>query len=338
MAARALIVGLAGPRLKDEEREFLSAARPWGAIIFTRNIENPIQLLGIVGEIRESIPHPEAPVLVDQEGGRVQRLGPPGWPAYPAARRIGALHRRDAAAGLEAAGLIGRLIAADLRDVGINVACLPVLDLDLPGADQIIGDRSYGADPVDVAALGRAVAEGLAEGGCMPVIKHVPGHGRAACDSHLALPRVDASAEELGATDFVPFRALRDLPAAMTAHVLYTSIDAERPATVSPRIISEVIRGEIGFGGLLMSDDLSMGALSGPVAARGADAIAAGCDIALHCNGDMAEMRALAQCVPLLEGAAAERAEAALGRIGSPDAFDVASGRRQLDRLMAAIA
>jgi beta-N-acetylhexosaminidase len=247
---------------------------------------------------------------------------------------MGRLALRDPEAGRRAAWLTARLIAADLFDLRINVDCLPVLDVASDGMHAVIGDRSYGRDAGLVALLGRATATGLLDGGVLPVMKHIPGHGRAGADSHLSLPTVDAGSAELQ-LDFAPFRQLRDLPMAMTAHVLYTALDADRPATTSPGIISQVIREEIGFDGLLMSDDVSMGALEGGIGERTGAAIAAGCDIALHCNGDMDEMRAVAAAVPALSGRAAVRAGAALARLHPPEALDRDAARAELDALIA---
>ena len=315
---RALIVGLEGPDLSARERAYLEAVNPWGVIVFARNVATPHRLSGLTRAVRAALGRTDAPVLVDQEGGRVQRLRPPHWPEYPPAQTFAKLYARNRGEAVEAAALGARLIASDLRQVGISVACLPVLDVPLAKADPIIGDRAYGTDPQTVAALGRAAAEGCLSGGCLPVAKHVPGHGRALCDSHLALPRVDAPLDSLRMCDFAPFRALRDLPLAMTAHVVYTAIDPDRPATVSPSIIGKVIRGEIGFDGLLMSDDLSMAALHGTIAERAEAALAAGCDVVLHCNGDAGEMAELAQAVPAMSDRALERAAAALDRV-APD-------------------
>jgi beta-N-acetylhexosaminidase len=271
-------------------------------------------------------------VLVDQEGGRVQRLGPPHWPRYPAGRVYGALHRTSPGAGLDAAHLAGRLIAADLAALGIDADCAPVADTPTPGAHDVIGDRALGETPDAVAALAGAMAEGLLEGGVLPIVKHVPGHGRAMADSHLSLPVVDASLEELEARDFAPFRALAGLPAAMTAHVVYRALDAETPATLSASVIDRAIRGLIGFEGLLITDDVSMHALTGPFAERAAAARAAGCDIVLHCNGDMEEMAAVAEGAGRLEGAAERRAEAALARIASaPTPYDAKAGRARFE-------
>ena len=251
-------------------------------------------------------------MLVDQEGGRVQRLGPPNWSAYPPGKRYGELYDREPASGIAAARLAGHLIAADLRPLGIDVDCLPLADVPLASADPVIGDRAYGSEPSKVAAIAKAIAEGLQAGGVLPVLKHLPGHGRAAADSHHKLPVVDTDRATLEATDFAAFRPLADLPLGMTAHVVFSAIDPVAPATTSVTMVRQVIRGFIGFQGLLMSDDVSMNALSGTIAERSRAALAAGCDVVLHCNGDLAEMTAVASEAPELSGDAAKRADAAL--------------------------
>lgn len=336
MTVSALIVGCAGPVLAPDEIAFFRSARPWGFILFKRNCESPEQIRALTAALRAAAERPEAPVLIDQEGGRVQRLGPPHWPAYPTGRSFGRIHAGDAEAGLAAARLGARLMAADLSALGIDVDCLPVLDVPVAGAHDVIGDRAYGTTPEVVTALGRAAAAGLLAGGVLPVIKHVPGHGRAGVDSHHALPTVDAPRDKLEAVDFAPFRAAAELPLAMTAHVVYRAIDPVRPATTSPRVIAEVIRGSIGFDGCLMSDDVSMQALAGSIGERTAAALAAGCDLALHCNGRLDEMREAAAAAGPLEGVAAERAARALARRRPADDFDVAAGREAFRRLTAA--
>jgi beta-N-acetylhexosaminidase len=313
MTVRAFITGLAGTALTSAERAFLRESQPWGLVIFKRNIETPAQVRRLVTSFRDAVAR-DAPVLVDQEGGRVQRLGPPHWPAYPAAAAYGRLFDRSAALGRNAAYLGARLIAADLAAVGIDVDCLPVADVPAAGADPIIGDRAYGESAEKVAALARSAADGLLAGGVLPVLKHIPGHGRASVDSHRQLPVVKTDRATLVATDFAAFRALSDLPLGMTAHVVYTAIDPIAPATTSVTLVREVIRGWLGFRGLLMSDDISMDALSGSIGERSRAAISAGCDVVLHCNGELAEMRAIASTVPALADEAAARADAALGQ------------------------
>ncbi|MEW6438714.1 MAG: beta-N-acetylhexosaminidase [Pseudomonadota bacterium] len=306
--SRAFVCGCAGTALTPDERAFLRASDPFGLILFKRNVETPAQVRALIADFRAVVGRAAA-VLVDQEGGRVQRLGPPHWRAYPAAARLGALDLplpRRAEVVRRAATLLGQ----DLRDLGITIDCAPVLDVPVAGAHDVIGDRAFSQRAEAVTQLGRAAALGLADAGVMPVIKHIPGHGRAGVDSHLDLPVVDAPLDLLGESDFQPFAANRDLPAAMTAHVVYTALDPERPATQSP-IVIRFIRDEIGFGGLLFSDDLSMQALHGTLQARTEAAFAAGVDLALHCNGDLAEAEAVANAAPTLAGLALTRAERA---------------------------
>jgi beta-N-acetylhexosaminidase len=333
MAPRAFISGLSGLTLTADERAFLREARPWGLILFKRNVQDKNQVVGLVREALHELGG-EAPVLVDQEGGRVQRLGPPHWPAYPAGAAYGRIYDRDPAAGVAAARLGARLIAADLREVGINVDCLPLADVPVSGADRVIGDRAYGETPGKVAALAEAIAKGLADGGVLPVLKHIPGHGRANADSHLQLPVVHADRATLEASDFAAFRPLKRLPLAMTAHVVFTAIDPVRPATTSATMIGEVIRGFIGFDGLLMGDDISMGALSGSIAERSRASLAAGCDLVLHCNGQIDEMRAVAAEAPELGGESRRRADAALAVRKSPSGIDLAAARREFAAMM----
>jgi len=334
MAARAFITGLAGAAITPEERAFLRDSRPWGLILFKRNVETLAQVTVLVSEFRDAV-GAAAPVLVDQEGGRVQRLGPPHWPLYPPGAVYGRLYARDPSAGLAAARLGARLIAADLAPLGIDVDCLPLADVPVAAADPVIGDRAYGATPEAVAAVAGAVAEGLLAGGVLPVLKHLPGHGRATADSHLRLPVVDTPRAELDATDFAAFRPLARLPLGMTAHVVFSAIDAIAPATTSATMVREVIRGSIGFQGLLMSDDVSMGALSGSIAERSRAALAAGCDVVLHCNGQYDEMQAVAAAVPELAGAALARAEAALAMRRKPEPLDVAQARAAFAAMIA---
>src|SRR5690349_5160388 len=290
MNPRAVILGCSGTRLTDDERAFFRDADPLGFILFARNVETPEQVRRLTDDLRSSVGRAEAPVLIDQEGGRVARLKPPHWRKAPPARLLGELYERDPERGLEAARLNSRLLAADVASIGCDVDCLPVLDIAFPETHAVIGDRAYAAQPEAVAALGRAAAEGLLAEGLMPVIKHIPGHGRATVDSHESLPRVCASRDILERTDFLPFKLLADLPWGMTAHVLYEAIDSDAALTVSARGVKGVVRGHIGFDGLLLSDDLSMQALGGTLAERAARALAAGCDIALHCNGERSEM------------------------------------------------
>jgi beta-N-acetylhexosaminidase len=337
MAVRAFIAGCAGTALSPEEVAFFRAAEPWGLILFRRNIGSPEDVLRLTSAFREAVGRADAPVLVDQEGGRVQRLASPHWRAYPAARRLAALGDGDPIVRREMIRLSARLIAHDLLSVGITVDCLPVLDVPVPGSHDIIGDRAYDADPRMIAILGRAAAEGLLAGGVLPVIKHMPGHGRARADSHEALPVVEASREELEERDFLPFRILADMPCAMTAHVVYTALDSQAPATTSKLVFESVIRGRIGFDGLVMSDDISMKALTGGLGQRAAAAIAAGCDVALYCHGVMAEMEEVAASVPLLAGRPRARAEEALARIRHlPEPLEAVEAHARLDAALAA--
>jgi beta-N-acetylhexosaminidase len=311
----AAIVGLAGPALTAPEAALFRAHPPAGVVLFRRNVVDPPQLRALTAALRGVLAE-GAPILVDQEGGRVARLRPPHWRAHPAAGTIGLLHERDPAAGLRAAWLTGALIGLDCAAGGIDVACAPVLDLRLPGAHEVVGDRGFGPDPEAVAALGRAMAEGLLAAGVVPVAKHAPGHGRALADSHESLPVVDMADLR---DDILPFARNADLPWMMTAHIRYLALDPERPATLSPRVLAEVIRGRIGFAGLLVSDDLAMQALAGPPAARAVAALAAGCDLALYCPGDPeGTAGVLGACPPLTAAAqgrlAAGRARAAASR------------------------
>lgn len=323
---QAAIYGCGGLTLTADERAFFRDADPWGFIVFARNIGTPAKLATLCAALRETVGR-HAPILIDQEGGRVARLRPPHWRTYPPARRYGDLYGRDPAAGLEACRLGAQLMGADLIACGVDVDCVPLADVPQPGAHDIIGDRAYGEDTATVTALARAAAEGLEAAGVMPILKHIPGHGRAGADSHEALPVVDAPAADLRAVDFAPFTALADLPLGMTAHVVYSAFDAGRPATTSPEMI-RLIREEIGFRGLLMTDDVSMKALGGPMEARVRESLAAGCDLILHCNGDMAEMQAVAAAAPALDGAARARWETAVSRRKAPS-------RESLDGVLA---
>jgi len=330
---RAFITGLAGAALTTAERHFVQEAAPLGLILFKRNVTTPDAMRRLIAEFRTAVGR-HAPVLVDQEGGRVQRLGPPHWPIYPPGAAYGAVFDRDPDAGLRAARLGGRLIANDLAQLGIDVDCAPVADVPAVGADPVIGNRAYGSDPAKVAALAGAFAAGLMEGGVLPVLKHLPGHGRATADSHQRLPVVTADRATLDGTDFAAFRPLCDLPLGMTAHVVFTAVDPVAPATTSANIVKHVIRDSIGFTGLLMSDDISMGALSGSLSERTRAAIAAGCDVVLHCNGVLSEMVDVAAEAPALAGAAARRAGAALAARKPPAPLDAAASRAELAKLL----
>jgi len=327
---RAAILGCGSLDLTSDERAFFRDADPLGFILFARNVDTPDRARRLVDDLRTCVGRDDAPVLIDQEGGRVARLRPPHWRKAPPAQLLGELYQRDGEKGLEATRLNARLLAADVASIGCDVDCLPVLDIAFPETHAVIGDRAYAAEPGAVAALGRAAAEGLMAEGVMPVIKHIPGHGRATVDSHHALPTVNAPRETLERTDFVPFRLLSDLPWAMTAHVLYGAIDPEAVLTVSARGVKDIVRDHIGFNGLLLSDDLSMQALGGSLANRTARALAAGCDIALHCNGQMNEMReVVSEAGPMTDAAVGRfragrghlaRHRAPLGPVGLVDA------------------
>ena len=331
---KAFITGVSGTELTADEREFIASERPWGFILFKRNIGTPAQVASLVGQLREAVGAVDAPVLIDQEGGRVQRLGPPHWRAYPPGAAFGRLYDVDPALGLAAARLSARLIADDLLPLGVTVDCLPLADVPIAGADAVIGDRAYGTRPDKVAAIARAVTDGLEKGGILPVLKHIPGHGRATADTHFRLSVVDTPKIELEATDFAAFRPLADLPMAMTAHVVFSALDPAHPATTSATMIEHVIRGLIGFQGLLMSDDVSMNALAGSVAERTRAIFAAGCDMVLHCNGKLDEMRLVARETPELSGKALARATRALTARKAPLAFDRAAARAELDGLI----
>lgn len=349
---RAFAVGLSGPDLLAGEAAFLTRWRPWGVILFARNIITPPQVVTLTKAVRDAVGDPGVPILIDQEGGRVQRAGPPNWRSYPPAAHLGALYARDRARGRRATWLHARLIADDLLALGITVDCLPVLDVAGPQTHAVIGSRSYGADPVAVAALGRIACQGLQAGGVLGVMKHLPGHGRAGVDSHHALPVVAARLDELRASDWAPFKAMADKPIdpiesmeplvlmGMTGHMLFKTLDATAPTTFSPVIISQVIRTEIGFEGLLLSDDLSMKALTGSIGERAARALGAGCDIALHCNGRLDEMIEVAEHAPVLAGPALARAVAAAGAsataiagLGDPGRFDRDAAIAEFDQL-----
>ena len=339
----AAIFGCSGLELTADERAFFSDADPLGFIVFARNVDNPVQLRTLIDALRDCIGRDDAPVLVDQEGGRVQRLGPPHWRKAPAMGEIAALHQADPVAGEEAARVNARLLAEELAAVGITVDCVPCIDIPQPGAHDVIGDRAVGADPAQAAALGRIVCEEMLARGVLPVIKHIPGHGRATADSHHDLPVVDTPRSDLEAVDFAPFHALAEwgAPWAMTAHVIYSSLDGEAPATTSPGVIANLIRDHIGFDGVLVTDDLSMNALSGTLGERATASMAAGCDVALHCNGDMPEMTAVADAVPTLSGAALRRVDAAEDlrkRSFRSDAFDGDAAHARFDTLMGGMA
>ncbi|WP_207458686.1 beta-N-acetylhexosaminidase [Azospirillum sp. SYSU D00513] len=333
---RAAVLGCAGLVLTAEERRFFRDADPLGFILFRRNCDTPDQVRELVAAMRESVGRADAPVLIDQEGGRVARLRPPHWPSFPPARRFGELAERDRAAGLEAAWINGRLLAHSLRDVGVDVDCAPVCDVPVEGAHDIIGDRAFSRDPNLVADLARATAQGLMAGGVLPVIKHIPGHGRAFADSHAELPVLDAPLRDLERSDFAPFRALADLPLAMVAHVVMTAVDPAAPASTSATVIRDIVRGPaIGYDGLLFSDDLSMGALAGGMEERARAVMEAGLDIVLHCNGVMEEMEAAMRAVPPMSDAAVRRWAHARALCGAPQPADIPALEARMAELLA---
>ncbi|WP_092587358.1 beta-N-acetylhexosaminidase [Rhizobium mongolense] len=334
--SKAMILGCSGLSLTPEEKAFYKAERPWGFILFGRNISEPQQIADLVAEMRESVGW-HAPVLIDQEGGRVQRIRPPILQHYPSGQALGDIYRRNREQGLRAAWLMSRLHAFDLLKFGINVDCLPVLDVPVEGSSSVIGNRAYGGDPKTVADMGRAAAEGLKAGGVLPVMKHMPGHGRGFADSHHELPVVPVSRDELEAHDFPPFIAMKDELAAMTCHVVFTAIDPDNPATTSSKVIDGVIRKRIGFKGLLLSDDTSMNALAGTIGERAANIIAGGCDIVLHCNGHMDEMQQVVANTPVLARASLERANAVLAGFPKVDQADEATIRAEFDGMFATV-
>jgi len=332
---QATFFGSAGPTLSPAERSFFRDSDPAGYILFRRNIETPAQVRALVDDFRAAVGRDDAPVLIDQEGGRVARLASPPWRKAPPAAVFGRIAEQDMALGVRATHLNSLLIGAELRELGINVDCAPVLDLRVPGAHDIIGDRAFAETPEVIARLGRASCEGFLEAGVIPVIKHIPGHGRAHADSHEALPIVETPMDLLRRTDFAPFKALSDMPMAMTAHIVYTAADAGRPATTSQAVIAGIIRGELGFDGLLMSDDICMKALSGGLAERTTAVVAAGCDVVLHCNGHLDEMRQVADAAPALSESGARRLAEALRRVAGRSQPDVDNARRELDGIFA---
>lgn len=331
MSTRAVIFGCDGLELNAEERTFFREVQPWGFILFKRNCESPEQVRKLTTEMRALLGRANAPILIDQEGGRVQRLRGDHWRDRPSAASFGALNRQDPAMAREMAYANARLMAKDLVDIGVNVDCAPVVDVPIEGAHDIIGDRAFGRDPWLVASLAQSVIDGMLDGGVLPVIKHIPGHGRARADSHLELPVVDTPRDELERSDFAPFRALSQAPFAMTAHVVYSAIDPNAPATTSKRVIDEIIRGFMGYDGCLMTDDLTMRALKGTLAERVKASLAAGCDVILHCTRNMDEMREIAAATPVLSGKARDRAERALKALRTPKPFAVAEVQARLD-------
>ncbi len=333
--SKAMILGSSGPTLTADEVALYRDERPWGFILFARNCVEPAQIADLVASMRDAIGRPDAPVLIDQEGGRVQRIRPPMIERYPSAAVLGELYRRDREKGLRAAWLMSRLHAFDLMKFGINVDCLPVLDVPIEGASNVIGDRAYGFDPKTVAEMGQAAADGLKAGGMLPVMKHIPGHGRGMADSHHELPVVTVSRAELEAHDFLPFVAMKNELMAMSAHIVFTAIDPDEPATISRKVIDEIIRGHIGFDGLLMSDDTSMNALKGTIGERAARIVGGGCDIVLHCNGVMDEMKAVVKEAIPLGGEALRRARAVETAFGVGDGLSEDAIRAEFHSLLA---
>jgi beta-N-acetylhexosaminidase len=332
----AFISGCAGLALSEAECRLFARTNPFGLILFKRNCETPAQLRALTDSFRTAVGRRNAPVFVDQEGGRVQRLGPPlkPWPKYPPARAYGEAYARCRLSALRAVRNVGRLMAEDLIAAGITANCVPVLDVPQPDAHEIIGSRAYSSDIEVIMALARAHAAGFSDGGVLPVIKHIPGHGRARADSHLELPVIDASRSDLEAVDFPPFAAMADAPMGMTAHVVYTDIDPDHPATQSKKVINTIIRREIGFRGLLMTDDLSMKALGGSYTEKTVAALQAGCDLVLHCNGEIAEMEEVAAAAGHLKGKALIRSRAALRQARKPQPFDRKQALKDLESLL----
>jgi beta-N-acetylhexosaminidase len=334
MTIRAVVFGCAGSSLTKAEQSLFEKFEPWGLILFKRNCENPDQIKQLVASFRQAVGRPDAPVFIDQEGGRVQRLGPPLWRAYPAAAAFGKVYGINPGLALRAARNIGRLMAQDLFELGITASCLPVLDVPAPGSHNVIGNRAYDTRPERIMVLARAHMSGLMQGGVMPVMKHMPGHGRALVDSHHDLPVVTASRMELESTDFVPFTAFADCPIAMTAHVIYSAIDPDQPATLSRKVVRHVVRKVIGFDGLLLTDDLSMKALKGSFKEKAEQAYEAGCDMLLHCNGVLDEMAEVAASALPVNAKQARRAKAALKSRRKPLPFDEKLALKELEAVM----
>ncbi|GHB34750.1 beta-N-acetylhexosaminidase [Pseudovibrio japonicus] len=337
MSLKSFISGCLGPELGAEDKAFFRDQQPVGLILFTRNMENADQIRRLCADFREAVGRPDAPVFIDQEGGRVQRFGAPHVPVYPAAGTIGRLYERDQTAAKRAAYLHALLIGLDLRKLGLSANCIPCLDMPVAGASDIIGLRAYGSDPTLVSELGQAAMDGCLAAGVMPVMKHMPGHGRALVDSHLSLPEVSCSLEELAQRDLLPFQALRDCPMGMTAHIVFKQIDEDHPVTQSSYAIQRVIRDTIGFDGVLISDDISMKALGGGLKSRVEKIVAAGCDLVLHCNGELDEMQVVASAVPEVSGKRAARLEAAMQRNTQVFDGDETGLRAEFDELCAVV-
>jgi beta-N-acetylhexosaminidase len=334
---QAAIYGLEGTELTADERAFFRDADPAGFILFRRNCETRDQLVRLTSALREVSGRPEVPILIDQEGGRVARMRPPEWPAFPPGEAFDRLYQLAPSSAIEAARSNARALALMLSDVGINVDCLPMLDVRQPGATDIVGDRALGSDPMQVSALGRAILDGLHSAGVLGVIKHIPGHGRALVDSHKELPVVVADDADL-AIDLEPFERLRGAAMGMTAHVVYTAWDEERPGSQSPIVIRDIIRERIGFDGFLMSDDIGMEALVGDHGQRAAACVAAGCDVALHCDGKMENMLLVADAVPALSAEGEARLARAMALTFTPeDGMDFAAAVEKRDALLALV-
>ncbi|KZK83213.1 Beta-hexosaminidase [Pseudovibrio sp. Ad13] len=337
MFLKSFISGCLGPELSAEDKAFFRDQQPFGLILFARNMETPAQIRRLCADFREAVGRADAPVFIDQEGGRVQRFGAPHVPVYPAAGTIGRLYAQDVEAAKRAAYLHALLIGLDLRDLGLNANCIPCLDMPIEGASNIIGLRAYGSDAALVSDLGRAAMDGCLAAGVMPVMKHMPGHGRALVDSHLSLPEVTSPLEELEARDLLPFKSLRDCPMGMTAHIVFKEIDGDHPVTQSSYAIQKVIREAIGFDGVLISDDISMKALGDDLKSRVEKIVAAGCDLVLHCNGELDEMKVVASAVPEIDGKRAERIEAAMQRNTQVFDGDETALRAEFDELCAKV-
>jgi beta-N-acetylhexosaminidase len=333
--SKAMILGAMGSELTPDEIALYRDERPWGFILFARNCLETSQIMDLVAAMRDSVGRPHAPVLIDQEGGRVQRIRPPMIERYPSAAVLGDLYRQDREKGLRATWLMSRLHAFDLMKLGINVDCLPVLDVPVEGSSNVIGDRAYAFDPQTVARMGKAASDGLKAGGMLPVMKHMPGHGRGMADSHHELPVVTTSLAELEGHDFLPFVAMKDELMAMSAHIVFTAVDPDEPATTSAKVIEQVIRGHIGFDGLLISDDTSMNALKGTIGERAARIVRGGCDIILHCNGIMDEMKAVVQEAIPLAGKALRRTQAVEAALGAGDGTEEDVVRAEFHGLLA---
>lgn len=332
--SKAFISGCKGLTITPDEKAFFADERPWGFILFGRNIGEASQIADLTASLRDSIGNPDAPVLIDQEGGRVQRIRPLLVQQYPNGAAIGEIYRREREQGLRAAWLMSRLHAFDLMRLGITIDCLPVLDVPIEGSSEVIGNRAYGYDPHAVAEIGAAAAAGLKAGGMLPVMKHMPGHGRAFVDSHHKLPVVDVPFEELAKSDFLPFVAMKDELMGMSAHIVFTAIDPHNPATTSAKVVRDVIRGHIGFDGLLMSDDVSMNALAGNIEERARGIIAAGLDLVLHCHGIMDEMDQVARVVPVIAGDRLRRVQAVEVGFARPDASDETALRDEFNGML----